>query len=39
MIKTEGLSVTEAIEWVGDSQLTAREIARLRGLAGESSES
>jgi hypothetical protein len=38
MIKTEGLSVTEAIEWVGDSRLTAREIARLRGLAGESSE-
>ena len=39
MIQTEGVSVTEAIEWVGDSQLTAREIARLRGLAGESSES
>ena len=39
MIKTEGLSVTAAIEWVGDSQLTAREVARLRGLVGESSES
>jgi hypothetical protein len=39
MITTEGLTVTEAIEWVGDSQLTAREIARLRGLAGEPSES
>ena len=39
MITTEGLSVTAAIEWVGDSQLTAREVARLRGLAGESSES
>jgi hypothetical protein len=39
MITTEGLSVTQAIEWVGDSQLTAREIARLRGLAGESPES
>lgn len=38
MIKSEGLSVAEAIEWVGDSQLTAREVARLRG-AGESSES
>jgi len=38
MIKTEGLSVTEAIDWIGDSHLTAREIARLRGLAGESSE-
>ena len=38
MIKTEGLSVAEAIDWVGDSQLTAREIARLRALAGESSE-
>ena len=39
MIKTEGLSVTEAIDWVGDSELTAREVARLRGLAGKSSES
>ena len=39
MIKTEGVSVTEAIEWVGDSQLTVREVARLRGVAGESSAS
>jgi hypothetical protein len=38
MITTEGLSVTEVIDWVGDSTLTAREIARLRGLAVESPE-
>jgi len=38
MIKTEGLSVIEAIEWVGDARLSAREIARLRGLARDSSE-
>jgi hypothetical protein len=31
MITTEGISVTEAIEWVGDVKLTAREVARLRG--------
>jgi hypothetical protein len=33
MITTEGLAVTEVIDWVGDSTLTAREVARLRGLA------
>lgn len=38
MIKSEGLSVADAVEWVGDSQLTSREITRLRGLAGELSE-
>jgi hypothetical protein len=38
MIKKEGLSVAEVIDWVGDSTLTAREIARLRGLAAESPE-
>jgi hypothetical protein len=38
MIKTEGLSVTEVIDWVGDSKLTAREVARLRGLAREPAE-
>jgi hypothetical protein len=36
MITTEGLAVTEVIDWVGDSNLTAREIARLRGLAIDS---
>jgi hypothetical protein len=36
MITTEGLAVTEVIDWVGDSTLTAREIARLRGLAIDS---
>lgn len=38
MLTGEGLSVTEAIDWVGDSSLTAREIARLRGLATGSAE-
>ena len=38
MISTEGLAVTEVIDWVGDSTLTAREIARLRGLAIDSPE-
>ena len=38
MITTEGLAVTEVIDWVGDSTLTAREIARLRGLANDSPE-
>ena len=38
MLTTEGLSVTEVIDWVGDSSLTAREIARLRGLATGSAE-
>lgn len=36
MITTECLPVTEVIDWVGDSTLTAREIARLRGLAIDS---
>ena len=36
LITTEGLAVTEVIDWVGDSTLTAREIARLRGLAIDS---
>jgi hypothetical protein len=36
MITTEGLAVTGVIDWVGDSTLTAREIARLRGLANDS---
>ena len=36
MITTEGLAVTEVIDWVGDSTITAREIARLRGLAIDS---
>jgi hypothetical protein len=38
MIKSEGLTVTEAIEWVGDAKLTAREIARLRGLSRDTTE-
>ena len=38
LITTEGLAVTEVIDWVGDSTLTAREIARLRGLAIESTD-
>ena len=38
MIETEGLAVTEAIEWVGDAKLSAREIARLRGLPQDSSK-
>jgi hypothetical protein len=38
MITTEGLAVTEVIDWVGDSTLTAREIARLRGIAIDSPE-
>ncbi|MHB1010305.1 MAG: hypothetical protein ACYC1E_13930 [Propionibacteriaceae bacterium] len=38
MITLEGLSVTEVIDWVGDSTLTAREIARLRGLVIDSPE-
>jgi len=33
MITTESIRVTEAIEWVGDSMLTPREVARLRGLS------
>ena len=36
LITTEGLAVTEVIDWVGDATLTAREIARLRGLATDS---
>ena len=36
LITTEGLAVTAVIDWVGDSTLTAREIARLRGLAIDS---
>lgn len=35
MISAEGLTVTEAIDWVGDATLTAREVARLRGLSRE----
>jgi len=38
MIATEGLSVTEAIEWVSDAKLSAREVARLRGLSRDSSK-
>ena len=38
MIATEGISVTEAIEWVGDVKLTAREVARLRGSYRSPSE-
>jgi len=38
MITTEGLAVTEVIDWVGGSTLTAREIARLRGLVIDSPE-
>ena len=38
MIATEGLSVTEAIEWVGDATLSAREVARLRGLSRDPSK-
>ena len=38
MISTEGITVTEAIEWVGDAKLSAREVARLRGLCRDSSE-
>lgn len=33
MIAEEGLSVTEAIEWVGESRLSSREVARLRRLS------
>lgn len=33
MITKEGLSVTEAIEWVGDVSLRPREVTRLRGLS------
>jgi hypothetical protein len=36
MITTEGLAVTDVIDWLGDSTLTVREIARLRGLASDS---
>ena len=38
LITTEGLSVTEVIDWVGDSTLTARKIAQLRGVAVQSPE-
>ena len=38
MIVTEGLAVAEAIEWVGDVKLSAREVARLRGLSRGSSK-
>ena len=38
MIRTEGLTVTEAMDWVGDAKLSAREVARLRGLSRDSSE-
>ena len=38
MIVTEGLAVTEAIEWVGDAKLSVREVARLRGLSQDSSK-
>jgi hypothetical protein len=38
MIATEGLTVTEAIEWVGDAKLSARAVARLRGLSRDSSK-
>jgi hypothetical protein len=38
MIRTEGLTVTEAMDWVGDARLSAREVARLRGLSRDSSE-
>ena len=38
MIRTEGLTVTEAIEWVSDTKLSAREAARLRGLSRDPSE-
>ena len=35
MIEDEGLSVHEAVEWCGD-EITTREAARLRRLAGDS---
>jgi len=38
MIRTEGLTVTEAIEWVSDAKLSAREVARLRGLSRDPSD-
>jgi hypothetical protein len=38
MIAAEGLSVTEAIEWVGFEGLTAREVARLRSSSRHASE-
>jgi hypothetical protein len=38
MIATEGITVTEAIEWVGDGKLTAREVGRLRASYRSPSE-
>jgi len=38
MIKGEGVTVMEAIDWVGDAELSAREVARLRGLAQDPSK-
>ena len=35
MITREGISVAEAIEWVWDTNLSLREVARLRGLSVE----
>ena len=37
MIVTEGLTVTEAIEWVGDVKLSVREVARLRDMSQDPS--
>ena len=36
MITTESIRVTEAIEWVGDSMLTPREVARCVACHGPS---
>lgn len=38
MIATEGITITEAIEWVGDGKLTAREVGRLRASFRSPSE-
>ena len=32
MIDHEGLTVAEALEWIGDQTLTMREVGRLRAL-------
>lgn len=38
MIATEGVGVTDAIDWIGDPTLTAREITRLRHIADPGTE-
>jgi hypothetical protein len=36
MIDIEGLAVTEAIDWIGEPMLSARDVSRLRAVAGTS---